>query len=241
MTSLPSADTEAGFDAVRRDEAALGPGVASLVGRLGLDHLTPERFSDGSLPVYALGDALVLKLYPPVFLHEREIESSVLSSLDGRLSIPTPRVQAIGSHDGWGYVLMDRVRGESLATAWPRIDMASRARLVRSLGVGLAELHAHGASSSLAALPPGDWAAFMRAQREGCVARQRACGLAEAWLEQIPAFLDATPLPPEPPRVLLHTEVMREHLRVEERGGEWALTGTFDFEPAMLGAAEYGW
>ena len=40
-------------------------------------------------------------------------------------------------------------------------------------------------------------------------------------------------------RVLLHTEVMREHLLVERREGAWHITGLIDFEPAMLGAPEY--
>ena len=32
---------------------------------------------------------------------------------------------------------------------------------------------------------------------------------------------------------------MREHLLVTEAAGEWALSGLFDFEPAMRGAPEY--
>ena len=40
-------------------------------------------------------------------------------------------------------------------------------------------------------------------------------------------------------RSLLHTELMREHLLVEHDGAGWQLSGLFDFEPAMLGAAEY--
>jgi hygromycin-B 7''-O-kinase len=39
--------------------------------------------------------------------------------------------------------------------------------------------------------------------------------------------------------VLLHTEVMREHLLVERRNGAWRISGLFDFEPAMIGAPEY--
>jgi hygromycin-B 7''-O-kinase len=40
--------------------------------------------------------------------------------------------------------------------------------------------------------------------------------------------------------VLLHTEVMREHLLVSEGpGGAWRLTGLIDFEPAMRGEREY--
>jgi hygromycin-B 7''-O-kinase len=47
-------------------------------------------------------------------------------------------------------------------------------------------------------------------------------------------------MPPiEPPRALLHTELMREHLLASPDGSGWRLSGLFDFEPAMLGAPEY--
>jgi hygromycin-B 7''-O-kinase len=60
-----------------------------------------------------------------------------------------------------------------------------------------------------------------------------------AWLAQIPAFLDGVALDPWPRPVLLHTEVMREHLLVTSHAGGWSLSGPFDFEPAMRGAREY--
>ena len=53
------------------------------------------------------------------------------------------------------------------------------------------------------------------------------------------AFLDSVPLPSSPP-VLLHTEVMREHLLVSgDPSGGWSLSGLYDFEPAMTGCWEY--
>ncbi len=44
---------------------------------------------------------------------------------------------------------------------------------------------------------------------------------------------------PRVQHVLLHTEIMREHLTVDETGSTPTLAGLFDFEPAMLGAPEY--
>ncbi len=101
-----------------------------------------------------------------------------------------------------------------------------------------AALHAITAPE-LAALGPPDWDKFLARQRAGCVERQRACGLDSAWLDQIPAFLDAVALDPSPRPVLLHTEVMREHLLVTPHPDGWSLSGLFDFEPAMRGAREY--
>lgn len=45
-------------------------------------------------------------------------------------------------------------------------------------------------------------------------------------------------VPGEP--VLLHTEIMRQHLLVaQDAAGRWQMSGLIDFEPAMRGAREY--
>lgn len=238
MGTLPDAGTVEEYRALYRDEAKLGPGVDALCARHGLGKVSITRFADGSLPVYALGESLVLKLYPPVYRGELDTEAAVLGAVAGRLPIPTPGVQATGEQDGWGYVLMERLRGESLASAWPRIPAVGRARVLEELGEGLAALHAlrHPVLETLA---PPDWDAFLAAQRAGCVARQRAQGLAEEWQAQIPAFLHDVPLARPERLVLLHTEIMREHLLVEEDAHGFRLSGLFDFEPAARGAPEY--
>lgn len=237
---LPAALTEDQYDEVRHEESRLLPGVRALRDRLGLAGAPLSRFGGGSLPVYAVGDHLVLKLYPPVYAGERDLESRVLEAVEGRLPVPTPRVEHVGEADGWGYVLMERLHGESLVTAWPRIRAEHRPRLAAELGETLAALHAV-SSPFTAAMEPRDWGAFVAGQRVRCAETQRAQGLAAPWLEQIPDFLARPGLfGPPPPRLgLLHTEVMREHLLVTPTGDGWTLTGLFDFEPAMRGAVEY--
>jgi hygromycin-B 7''-O-kinase len=222
--SMPSADTEEQFEALK--EADLQPGVRALAVRLGLSE--PVRFEDGSLPVYALGD-MVIKLYPPVYKDESTLESTALQAVEGRLSIPTPAVAEVGEADGWGYVLMSRLPGESLQTAWPKLSDAERETIARQLGEALATLHSLDAPE----IEP-DWDTFIAGQYDGCLQRQRKLGLDEQWLEQIPQFL-AQDLAPKSTTSLLHTEVSREHLLVDDG----RLSGLFDFEPAMVGAPEY--
>src|SRR6266511_2819299 len=129
-----------------------------------------------------------------------QVEHRVLQAIHRRLPIPTPGVEHAGELEGWGYLLMERLHGQPLTTAWPL---------------------------------------FLAQQRAGCVDHQRAAGLHGAWLEQIPAFLDSATLDPVPRPVLLHTEVMREHLLVTPHPDGWSLSGLLDFEPAMRGAREY--
>ncbi|WP_406288659.1 phosphotransferase [Embleya sp. NBC_00896] len=232
MNDFPAAETEDRYRAIDKD--LLRPAVLALCARLGLSTASVVAFETGSLPVYAVGDDHVLKLYPPVYAHELTIESTALGAVAGRLPIPTPGVRATGVHRGWGYLLMDRLHGESLLDAWPRVPTAERVRLMSRLGTALARLHAVPPPE----LDPPHWSTFLTERRGGCVEAQRAHGLAESWLTQIPDFLDGVDLPPSP-SVLLHTEFMPVHVLVREHSGGWTPTGLFDFEPAMRGPREY--
>ncbi|MGC5411529.1 phosphotransferase family protein, partial [Streptomyces sp. DT225] len=108
--------------------------------------------------------------------------------------------------DGWRYVLMSRLRGEDLAPAWGRVPRPHRERIVTEAGEMLAALHALDPAPLADVLGPADWGGFLDRQSAGVVERQRARGLSDGWLEQIPDFLASVPLPRAPRPVLLHTE-----------------------------------
>ncbi|NUP24389.1 MAG: phosphotransferase [Streptomyces sp.] len=235
---LPPVETDEEWDAVVPDETVMRPGVEDLCARLGLAGAPLTRFPDGSQPVYAVGDAHVLKLFPGAAARDGEAEGRVLSHLQGLLPVPTPRVRDTGGcENGWRYVLMSRLRGENLAGVWDRVPRADRERLVAEIGEALAVLHTVDPGPLEDVLGPGDWGAFVDRQRAGAVGRQRGRGLSAEWLEQIPEFLGSVPLPRTPRRSLLHTEVMQQHFLVDPDG--WRLTGLYDFEPAMIGDRAY--
>jgi hygromycin-B 7''-O-kinase len=101
----------------------------------------------------------------------------------------------------------------------------------------LAALHALDPGPLRGTLGPADWSGFLAGQRATAAERQRQVNLPDPWLSQIEAFLDSVPLTPEPERVLLHTELIREHLLVDP--GTWTLNGLLDFETAMTGDRAY--
>jgi hygromycin-B 7''-O-kinase len=234
---LPAVADAASFGAIARDDAVLDSGVDEICRRHGLEDRPRRRYARGSLPVFAVGDLHALKLFPPHEAAACEAERRALDAVAGRIGVPTPGVDACGELDGWHYLLMQQLRGEPLVDAWPRIPLADRTQMMHELGVALARLHAL-PTAELAGIGPA-WIPFLAGQRANCVERQRGSGLAATWLEQIPEFLGSTPLSPGPRHVLLHTEVMREHLIVEPGPGGWELSGLVDFEPAMVGEAEY--
>jgi hygromycin-B 7''-O-kinase len=238
MVVLPPASTEEAFAAIGRDESALRPGLQRLCRLLGVNADDLTRFPAGSRPVYTAGD-LVLKLFPPVTTWPGyRIEAQVLAAVADQLPTPTPQVHAAGEHDGWGYVLMSRLPGVPLDTAWDRVSAQDRDRLAAQLGQTIAALHQM-PPPVIADWWPADWPSFVSGQQARCVREQRELGLPAAWADQIPEFLAAVSLPPGPP-VLLHTEIMREHLLVDHSpAGAWRLSGLIDFEPAMRGEREY--
>ena len=234
---FPSAADEAGWDALCKDDAALAAGVAALCARHGLSGRPAQRFDSGSLPVYAIGDTHVLKLFPPTELEHASIESRCLAALHAALPIPTPRLVATDSLDGWHGVLMTRLAGRSMVEAWPALSSAERDRLADTLGQAVAALHAIDIGPMAGFTPV--WEAFLPAQRASAAERQRTRGLDTHWVDQIETFLSRWMPPPDPRRVLLHTELMREHLMIDGAAGQAQCSGLFDFEPAMIGAPEY--
>ncbi len=234
---LPTASPTQGWASLLADDAALAAGVAAIARRHGLQGATVRRYDSGSLPVYALGERHVLKLFPPHEVSFAEVEARVLEFVAGKLPLPTPAVTAADAMDGWPYVLMTQLQGRRLVDMWPSLAIDERDRLADALGESLAAMHA----LDLATLGPIEpqWDDFIAQQVTSAVERQRKRALAPMWLEQIPSFLDAWQPTPGGARVLLHTEVMREHLMVEPAGGGLRLSGLFDFEPAMVGDPAY--
>ena len=229
MSLFPPAHTDALAEQASENDPLLRPGVAAILARHNLD--TAERFEDGSLPVYAVNNDLVLKLYPPVHQDECALETGVLADLAGALPIPTPEVVATGELEGWGYLLMTRLHGRSLGEVWPELSTAERDGLADQLGETLAVLH----RTTVPTLPDVDWGGFVIGQRAKLIEHHRGRNLDAVWLDQLDGFLDTVDLITPRAPVPLHTEVMPAHLLVQ--GGK--LSGLFDFEPAMRGAREY--
>ena len=234
---MPCADSIEAFEAVVRDEDALRPGVLALCRALGLEDSGLHRLPTGSLPLYAV-DGLVLKLFPPVYATEEPVETTVLAAVNAHLPVATPTVQTAGEHDGWRYVLMDRLPGVDLSTVWGTLARDRRKHLARQVGGLVAALHKVQAPA-VPGREPHCWEPFVAEQTVTAVGRHRRWGLPERWLEQVPAYLTSVELAPERP-VLLHTEVMPANLLACDDGeGMWSLTGLCDFESAMHGSHEY--
>jgi hygromycin-B 7''-O-kinase len=233
---LPSVRTREEFFHSPRDEATYRPAVEAICRLHGVTADRLAKYADGSTIVFAVDERYVIKLFEPIFDEAALIERTVLRHVYGQLGVPTPDVVATGELEGWFYVLMSQLPGVSLREVWDELGSSDRVRVCEQLGAAVERLHA--LPSDTLELPHLQWSDFLRRQNRSCVERQRAHGLAEHWLEQIPSFLASADLRNDSP-VLLHTEVMRDHTLVQRTALGWEVSGLFDFEPGMRGAPEY--
>lgn len=236
MPLLPRIHTREQYLNSPRDEATYAPAIREICRRHALPENRAAKYAGGSTIVFAVGEQHVVKLFEPIFAEAAAIEEAALAHVHGKLGVPTPGLVAVGELEGWRYIVMEQLAGTSLGATWDQIPEEERGSLCRRLGEALARQHSLPIEPLV--LPGPEWADFLSRQAESCVERQRTQGLAEHWLAQIPCFLASVDLPVHE-RVLLHTEIMRDHVLVECEGEEWVVSGVFDYEPAMLGAPEY--
>ena len=228
---LPADPGDTDFDALQEDPARWIGVVAALGAHYSSAPAVPA--GEGSMLVALLGRELVLKLYPPFLRDHFEFERAMLGHLQGRLSLPTPRLVDSAEHAGWPYLVMTQLPGTPLDRVWPTLQQHERCAVLRTIGRLAAEVHAL-PLGPLPALAPR-WTGFLQSQRGRCHARQQRTGLPTHLLAQLESFLQG-PVP-EGPDVILTGEYTPFNLLHQGRG----LSAMFDFGDGLVGPREYDW
>lgn len=236
---LPAQIDDDAFDALHARPDAWLPDLRALadaLGHLGAGTLVAAS-GGGSALVALLGDDRVLKCYPPSMQDHFDYELGALPVLCGQLAVPTPRLLAHGDHQGWPWMLMSRLAGSPMTTAWDTLAEGARCDLLRAIGALIAQVHALPVPASMRPRSPR-WHDFIARQRAGCAARQQRTGLPAHLLAQLAGFVDG-PLPGDPggPDVLLTGEYTPMNLLVDGP----RLVGMFDFGDGLLGPRAYDW
>jgi hygromycin-B 7''-O-kinase len=228
--SLPPNPSPAELDALAEEPARWLPVLEALAQRHGLQGLQPPT---SSTVLVGLAEQAVIKVYAP-FLHDHfAYERAALAHVHGRLSLPTPELLAEGEFEGWPYLVMQRLPGQTLEHGWADLNEAEKGALLHSIGRVAAELHALPVAPMQAVAPR--WPDFLRGQRERCEARQRRTGLPAHLMAQLDAFL--TGPVPEGPDVMLTGEFTPFNLLAQGP----RLSGMIDFGDGLVGPREYDW
>ena len=234
--SFPNVEKDSDLS-IRRDLPRFENGLHAILQKHGLNGAAVSVLGGegGSMPVFAVGDDLVLKLFPDIRRTNFEAEVVALRLLAGETQCRVPQLKHHGSLESWHYVIMTRVGGVQLSSIWKSLDERQKEIVCERLGAMVTDLHRVGTSS---ASDSAAWSAFIDEQARGCVERQRAHGLREELLEQIPEFIrPVLESIKSAPTVFLHTELMQEHVFVDPE--RLTIEGLIDFEPSMRGSADY--
>lgn len=191
--------------------------------------------SDGSSPVAIVDDKKILKFFAPLFSDAFEMEWQSLKFID-HLGL-SPKLFNTGSINDWNYVLMSKLKGQSLKNLWPQLSEDERHSACYMVGKGLKKIHSLPVHAS--DFKPSQWTNFLTEQTLACAKRQEKLGLRANLVDQIPIFLKETELISSHPPSFLHTEVMRDHVFFDRSDQDLLFSGFIDFEPSMIGEAEY--
>jgi len=230
---LPVDLSREAYRELRRDPSRWRDAVVAVAARHGLVAGAPRPLGGSNLVAAVDGDRVV-KLFPPFLRYQWAAERLALGAV--RIALPTPALLHEGELDGWTYLVMTRLDGESLQDVWPRAPHAQRSDLLAQIGAVIADVHRLD-PGPIAGLGPA-WDDFVRTQRDGCVARHRRLGLPGPLLAGIDGYLERTAplLPRGEPDVILTGEYTPENLLV---GPDGRLAGMIDFGDVWSGPADY--
>ena len=202
---------------------------------------TWRRLKGGSVPLFSDGRE-VLKLFPANERRFADAEWATLVHLSGRLPIATPEPIELIDTEQWIVVRMTHLPGRPARSDWSRRSAVEHDRLSRQLGECVRALHdLPPPEDPVLVAPDGGFEAFLCAQRERFATRTAELGASADQIARELDYLDEwfDGREPAPREVLLHTELMPEHVFVREGAAGPELCGMLDFEPSMVGDPRY--
>lgn len=195
-----------------------------------------KRSERGEHIVFFVDDSLVIKIYRP-FRRCFEREKMAFEFCDGRINFKIPQIVQIGEIEGFNYILMTQLSGATMTrAAWLTLPTNEQLGFISKLAVGLKQIHSLNAESF-----DYNWSEFVEERANTFIERQIAHGVNSKVIESLPAYLDANLklVPKDSPAVFLHGDVHFGNLRLEKSGGDWHISGLFDFADSRCGFHEY--
>ncbi|WP_252928895.1 phosphotransferase [Paracoccus sp. 08] len=239
MKLWPDISDEEDFERWRSGSHRWLPLVIEIARRANMDAISPTSFKNGTNLVVDLNGSAILKIFPPIYAAQFAVERLTLRQLDGRLSVPIPRILAEGEDSGWSWLIITKLPGTVGSEVWPVLSEQERLAILGDIGRTIAEVQAVDPGELLEMQPA--WPDFIKRQTEGCIERHRRQGLEESLLADLPALLHVAPsvLPAEVQPVILTGEWIPENLLLTETSDGWQLAAVIDFGDVMTGWREY--
>ncbi len=195
-----------------------------------------ERANSSDHVVFTIDKSLILKIYRP-FRRCFEREVGAIEFVGGKIDFKIPEIVQIGEFENYRYVLMTQLSGAAPTRKdWLTLPENEQKRFVSKLAVGLRQIHELNADSLRC-----DWAEFVEERANSFIERQIAHGVNAKIIGSLPAFIaeNLKLVPTASTTVFMHGDVHFGNLRTRKSGGEWIISGLFDFADSRCGFHEY--
>lgn len=235
--TLPNITSPEEYDLFNLNDEIFKNAAREIISRHALPN-EPLKLLAGSNVVFLCGNHII-KIFPPAHRSHFVNEVLVMKHLYNPLSVQTPAVEYEGEISGWPYIIMNLLKGTLLEGLWETLDQNNKLIIIRELGSLIREVH----SLPTSGLETIDchWEQFIAKQIKQCVTRHQSRHLADAFIKQIPSYLnEANALLPKISKpVILTGEYTPMNFLVEQQSGSWHISGLIDFGDSMLGLPEY--
>jgi hygromycin-B 7''-O-kinase len=193
-------------------------------------------------------DAAVVKIFArhnPIWF-VREFEAlDIVQHIEG---VKTPRLLAHGEIDDgeacYNYMVMERLPGETFLTQWKAMSTDDRVSILRQVAPMARAIHSVPIAGlkSFGQSPQEEWVARLRDRAALCMEYFRD-DLPDHLLQQLPPLLEdyLRALTADFQPRLLHADIIGGNILVEQRGGQWQVSGIIDFGDVEVGPLEYEW
>jgi len=193
-----------------------------------------RRAEHGESVVFLIDEKFVVKIYVPT---KNGLAREKTSLENAGTNLKIPEIVAFGEIGDYQYLITTQLGGELMTRdSWLKLKAGEQIQILSELAEGLKQLHRSDASNI-----DFDWNEFVARQARNCYERQKACGVNDKILQDLPAFLEENLklLPPDLPQAFLHGDVHFGNLRMLKSGGHWRISGLFDFADSLKGFREY--
>jgi hygromycin-B 7''-O-kinase len=202
----------------------------------------------GSSAVFIVDKQAVVKIFPPFLIGNCHLEIETYQLVDTRLDPYLPELLGHGMYQDqidWPYLIMSFLPGEPIREVRGELSAENGSTIARELGWYIRRLHGTPLNEAkVLKVRKADWFHFLGQRRMRCLEELRdETTLSFPVLREIARLL-ATDifLPPKDFRpLLLNGDFTEDHLLLEERLGEWRISGLIDWADALAGSADYEW
>jgi hygromycin-B 7''-O-kinase len=201
-----------------------------------ISHQELKRFISSDHVVFLIDESFVLKIYRP-FRSCFERETKALEFVGGKTDFKTPGIIHTGEIEGFDYILMTQLSGESFTRAdWLTLQQKEQLEFISKLAVGLKQIHQLNAETF-----DCDWTEFVKDRADTFLERQIEHGVNATVIESLPSFIETNLklVPTDSATVFMHGDVHFGNLRLQKSSGEWQISGLFDFADSRCGFHEY--